>query len=187
MLWASEGQKCSGLHAWLLRRGQAAAVDSLDVTKCGSTSGQQMQLPVQQLTALRNLQLSGLQVVFTKDTAGQQVRTAALPPELSALTHLNLFRCPMELDALPVFTQLQRLCLACGNDDSVLQGNVAALASAIPSMQPLSHLDLVGSLTQDAVLNGVQHLPCPVCRCCCCMAANAPVMHWQSCHSHSHG
>ena len=109
--WCSREQaKYNGLHAWLLKHGQAAAIHSLDVHGRASSNAQLL-LPLQQLTALGKLVLKCMRANFQKGTADQQVSTAALPYELSALTHLELCDCPMELSALPAFTQLQHLCL----------------------------------------------------------------------------
>ena len=106
---AYAAEKYSALHAWLLRHGLAAAVESLHVKGLGGSAIRQLQLPVQQLTALKQLQLEGLSVEFQQTAAHQQASTAALPRELSAVTYLGLHYCPLQLDALPAFTQLQHL------------------------------------------------------------------------------
>ena len=155
-------RKCSGLSAWLLKHGRAAAVESLHVQghvlhSIGG-SGPQLQLPVQQLAALNSLQLD-VPVVFHQGTGSQQASTAALPQELSALTRLELRKCrELDLESLPAFTLLQQLCLT-GAHRCVEAHELAPLASALPSMQQLTHLELGDSFTQDAIVSSVQHLP----------------------------
>lgn len=149
------------LHAWLLKHGQEAALGNLSVTgppRWAIREQLQLQLPVLQLAALTRLQLEYLSADFQKGTSSQQSSSAALPQEWTSLTHLGLRHCPLELGALAAFTQLQHLSLTGDQQETELAG-VAAMASAMPSMQHLSHLELGASFAQDSLLTGVQHLP----------------------------
>ena len=85
----------ASLHAWLLKHGQAAAIGSLNVTGLGRVG--KLQLPVPQLATLTKLQLGRPSVEFQQGPGSQQSSSAALPQELSALTHLELNNCPLSL------------------------------------------------------------------------------------------
>lgn len=149
---------------WLLAHASTAvALDNITVQGGSCDGSYKLQLPVQQLTALRSLGLSSLNVRVSRTSNGGQHTgvdsSAELPPELSALTRLVLSDCPMQLAALPSFTQLQQLCLIrYYGHAAVSNSTMAALATALPRMQLMTFLSLQGPYAADAAVSAVQHL-----------------------------
>lgn len=159
-------EQCTALSSWLrAHAGTGVLVDSITVHG-RSLHVSQLQLPVQQLGTLRKLDLK--QITLSGTPSGSQhcdmdSNSVELPPELSALTCLKLNDCPIQLNALPLFTQLQKLCLISGYrrgdvSNSTL-ASLVSLAAALPGMQQLTHLQLHGSYASDAAVSALRHLP----------------------------
>lgn len=146
--------KCTALSHWLSTHGAVAALESMVVAGAGSSGAiHTVQLPVPQLATLRRLEARDVKLADA-EAAAEEDRTE-LPLGLSALTHLRLRNCRMELSALPAFMALQHLSLAGHSGDST----ISAVLEAIPALQLLTYLELSGQYAVDAVMSGVQHLP----------------------------
>ena len=147
--------KATALSGWLQAHAAAAALDSLEVTvshthshRCPQRDFPTIQLPVQQLASLRSLDLERIKVDI-QGAADTQAAPAVLPPELSGLTSLRLWRAELGLSTLPAFTNLQHLALELGNSSFDLSGLLL-----------LTHLHLSHDCADDAVLASVSSLTC---------------------------
>lgn len=125
----------------------------------------ELSLPVHKLAALQSLELDRVQVELLRPgeaTRQRQVYTPLygrrppgpqLPLELTALTQLQLTSVPLRLGTLAGYTNLQHLRLAFLDDE--VDGEVAA---AVPKLQQLTLLELVGRQASDRIVPGTQHL-----------------------------
>jgi hypothetical protein len=138
-------EKATALADWLQAHAAAAALDSLAVT---GHSHLTLQLPVQQLATLRSLDLDRLTLAVQGPTA------TALPPELSAITHLRLWKCHVGLSTLPAFTNLQHLAMCSSSDPDSPQKTFCSLPE-VSSLVHLTHLHLAGGYDHDTVLGSV--------------------------------
>jgi hypothetical protein len=146
--------KATALSCWLQAHAAAAALDSLAVKLSDTYSHRSpqrldfpvIQLPVQQLASLRSLDLEHIKVDI-QGGAEAQAAPAELPPELSGLTSLRLWRAELRLSTLPAFTNLRHLALELGSSSFDLSGLLC-----------LTHLHLSNDCANDAVLASVSSL-----------------------------
>lgn len=152
--------KCNSLSRWLRQHAGTAPIDSITI---GAPEWNQveLQLPVEQLKLLRKLDLARVAVASWSNDASRPKRasTPVLPSSLSALTHLAMYACEVQLAPnLALFTKLQRLALRLVMGSDSTSTTCAALALVLPLMQHLTHLELDWH-AHDSVVARVRQLP----------------------------
>jgi hypothetical protein len=146
----SDQGQLTALSSWLQAHAATAAVDSLTVKGLKYYDQPTLQLPVQQLASLRSLDLIRVTVKVPRDMSVHNVAAVTdLPPELSAITRLRLWRCPVGLSTLPAFTDLQHLALRTSHPEP------PSRRPEVSGLVHLTHLQLAGGCAQDAVLGSV--------------------------------
>lgn len=163
-------RQATALSAYLQANADVSAVDSITAEGNIRDDIETLALPTAKPTALSSLHLVHLMPVSVQEVPREPVQAAAEPEaeaeaaaeplplivsELSALTSLELIRCKVQLQGIGQLTALQRLALhdsysSTPPDDAT--DSFPASVAALPQLQQLTYLQLVGQVCREPLL-----------------------------------